>query len=131
MIAVDSSVLLRYLLMDDVEQSAAAASVIDRALAESDPVFVSIPVLCESVWVLTRGYRMRREQIRMAVGALLEQPGFRIEHASEARAALSRYQTSEPGFVDLLISEIAAAEGCSATYTFDRALLRSAGFQRP
>ena len=59
MIAVDTNVLLRYLLADDAEQSVRAKALI----AGHAPVLVTDVVLVESVWTL-RGprYKMNKSE---------------------------------------------------------------------
>ena len=50
MIALDTNVLVRYLVEDDARQAAAAASFIARSIAEGEGLFVSDIVVCETVW---------------------------------------------------------------------------------
>jgi predicted nucleic-acid-binding protein len=62
-IALDTNVLVRFLVEDDAKQSAAAAAVVERAVAADEPLFVSDLVLCETVWVLSGSYRVPRAEI--------------------------------------------------------------------
>jgi predicted nucleic-acid-binding protein len=52
-ITADTNVLIRAAVQDDVHQAREAAKV----MQEADLVAVPIPVLCEFVWVLRRGYK--------------------------------------------------------------------------
>jgi predicted nucleic-acid-binding protein len=52
-ITADTNVLVRAAVQDDAHQARRAAKV----LQEADLVAVPIPVLCEFVWVLRRGYK--------------------------------------------------------------------------
>ncbi len=52
-ITADTNVLVRAAVQDDLHQARRAAKV----LQEVDLVAVPIPVLCEFVWVLRRGYK--------------------------------------------------------------------------
>ena len=52
-ITVDTNVLVRAAVMDDPAQSAVAI----QTLLEAEVVVVTIPSLCEFVWVLMRGYK--------------------------------------------------------------------------
>jgi predicted nucleic-acid-binding protein len=67
-ITADTNVLLRAALMDHATQSAVAA----QALLEAEAVAVTLPCLCEFVWVLTRGYRRSTEEVAAAVRSLIE-----------------------------------------------------------
>lgn len=131
MIALDTNVLVRFLVQDDEEQASAASHVIEAAIAENESVFICLPVLCELLWLLERVYRFPQKQIATVAAALIEDTAFLIERGSELAAALKRYHSSEPGLVDLLIGEISRAEGCRATFTFDQKLLRLSGFRTP
>ncbi len=51
-IAADANVLVRAIVIDDLKQSRAAQQELERA----ESVAVPIAALCETVWVLSRGY---------------------------------------------------------------------------
>ena len=65
-ITADTNVLLRAALEDDRTQSASAQALLARA----DTIAVPVPVLCEFVWVLRRGYRFGAGDIADAVEAV-------------------------------------------------------------
>jgi predicted nucleic-acid-binding protein len=52
-VTADTNVLIRAAVQDDLHQARRAAKI----LAEADLVAVPVPVLCEFVWVLRRGYK--------------------------------------------------------------------------
>lgn len=62
MIGIDTNVLVRYLAQDDAAQSPAATRIVE-GLTPERPGFVSLVAVVETVWVLTRAYGMRREDI--------------------------------------------------------------------
>ena len=66
MIALDTNVLVRFLVQDDPEQARLATEVIDR-LSDAAQGFVSREVLVELVWVLERAYRIGRVEIAGAM----------------------------------------------------------------
>ena len=59
--------LLRALTEDDATQSVAAQGV----LADAEAVALTIPALCELVWVLSQGYKIPKAQIADAIRRLL------------------------------------------------------------
>jgi hypothetical protein len=63
----DTAVLVRVAVMDDPVQSALAVD----ALLEAEPVAVTLPSLCEFVWVLTRGYNKSAIEIAEAIRKLM------------------------------------------------------------
>ena len=66
--AVDTNVLLRAVVEDDRKQAAAAA----KFLRTAELVAVSLPCLCELVWVLRSVYDFGREEIVDAIESLLD-----------------------------------------------------------
>lgn len=66
-IAADTNVLVRALMGDDPHQAALA----EAALAQAELVAVPLPVLCELVWVLSRGYRVPADEIATALRGLV------------------------------------------------------------
>ncbi len=66
-ITADTNVLLRAAVMDDLAQGARAAGV----LLEAQAVAVTLPSLCEFVWVPTRGYKRNAAQVAAAVRKLI------------------------------------------------------------
>lgn len=66
-ITADANVLVRALTGDDPRQSPLAQA----ALAEAEAVALPIPVLCELVWVLRRGYGIATPEIADAIRRLI------------------------------------------------------------
>ncbi len=67
-ISVDTNVLARAVLQDDAAQARAAAKVLEKASL----IAVSLPCLCEFVWILLRGAQLPKENVVIAVRALLD-----------------------------------------------------------
>jgi len=66
-ITADTNVLVRAAVQDDLHQAKRAAKI----LQEADLVAVPIPVLCELVWVLRRGYKKSLSDISRAIHRLM------------------------------------------------------------
>jgi len=66
-VTADTNVLIRAAVQDDLHQARRAAKI----LAEADLVAVPVPVLCEFVWVLRRGYRKSATDVSDAIRRLL------------------------------------------------------------
>ncbi|MFM0717636.1 type II toxin-antitoxin system VapC family toxin [Paraburkholderia strydomiana] len=67
-IAVDTNVLLRAVVADDMEQAEKAVELFNTA----DMVVVSLQTLCEMVWVLRSAYEVSRDDIAFAIHTLLD-----------------------------------------------------------
>ena len=137
MIAVDTSVLLRYLLHDEEAQAARADSVFDAA----ESVLITDVVLAETVWTLSgRKYRLSKAELVTVLERLFSEPNIRFEDARVVWRALKAYRSATPaggaglakgaGFADALIvfKALQAAsdsgEALNAVYTFDTAMQR-------
>jgi predicted nucleic-acid-binding protein len=66
-ITVDTNVLVRAVVRDDMKQATAAT----RLLKNAEIIAVALPCLCEFVWVLRRVYSLGQKDIHAALQALL------------------------------------------------------------
>ena len=76
MSTLDTNVLVRYLVCDDVEQAHAARSLLER-LSSKRPGFICREIAIELVWVLERAYRFSRDQIATVLEELVSTEGSR------------------------------------------------------
>lgn len=67
-ISVDTNVLVRAVLQDDPHQGGAAG----KLLREASLIAVSLPCLCELVWILRRGARLSKQQVAVTIRDLLD-----------------------------------------------------------
>lgn len=129
MIGLDSSVLIRFLTQDDPDQARSATKVVDAAAAREEPLYVAIPVLCETVWVLHRRYKVTREDVAEILELLLISEVFELEQDTLVRESLKLFRSGRAGFTDYLIGALGRERGCDAVYTFDRGLRLAPGFR--
>ncbi|WP_273755770.1 MULTISPECIES: type II toxin-antitoxin system VapC family toxin [unclassified Bartonella] len=66
-IAVDTNVLVRAVLQDDKKQGEAASKI----LREASLIAISLPCLCELVWILRSGAKLSKEDIAEMLRDLL------------------------------------------------------------
>lgn len=66
-VSVDTNILVRAVLQDDADQGRAAS----RILKEASLIAVSLPCLCELVWVLRRGAKLSKEDVALSIRDLL------------------------------------------------------------
>ena len=131
MIAIDTNVLVRFLVEDDPEQSRRAAELFRRSVEQDLVIFVPDVVLVETVWVLERSYHMRRNEILPALRRLLAAREVSFASSDRLDRALRDWERGRGGFADYVIREQAREAGCSVVATFDRALLGEPGFAAP
>ena len=126
MIAVDTNVLVRYLVRDDAAQAEAARLILE-GVSTDRPCFICREVALEVVWVLERAYRFTREQIADVIVELSATEGIVIEEMEEVTRSAIRYRQSNADFSDLMILAAAQRAGAEPLYTFDRRLARVEG----
>lgn len=131
MIALDTHVLVRFLVADDATQHRRVVALFRRGIAQREAFFVGDVVLAELTWVLRASYRFERSQIAEVLRALLEAEHLVFESSDRLRRALNRYQGSAAGFADCLIDERGRELGCTSLTTFDRALIGQPGVVEP
>ncbi|MCL2459654.1 MAG: type II toxin-antitoxin system VapC family toxin [Desulfobulbus sp.] len=66
-ISVDTNVLARAVLQDDAKQGRTAS----KLLKEASLIAVSLPCLCELVWILRRGAKLSKEDVAVTLRDLL------------------------------------------------------------
>jgi len=118
-ISLDTNILVRYLVNDDVDQSAAARGLASTLTAE-EPAFVCREVLVELVWVLDRSYGFSRDAISAALLDMLSREGIVLETSDDVARAVLGYRRGDADFSDLMIAAASRREGALPLYTFDQ-----------
>ena len=127
MIALDTNILVRYLVEDDVKQAALAEQLIDSLDAYERRGFIALVVLVELVWVLESRFNFDRADVRTIVQELLDSKDLLIESSDLVRHALRACVSKRVDFADCLIERIAHYNGATVTYTFDQGASKHAG----
>lgn len=118
MIAIDTNVLLRIFVTDDLAQCAAA-----EELIANNKCFVSISVLQEIVWVLSKSYRFSNEDIAKVVGEIIDTENLEVQNSLGVARALLWFRAGLD-FADAL--HLLSAGECIALHTFDKKFVKSA-----
>ena len=120
MIGLDTNVLVRYIVRDDQRQAEAATRLIELRCTPDDPGLINRIVLCELVWVLSRGYGYDRQLVARVVRRILSVQEFRVDGAESAWRAISLFEQGKADFADYLIGLSNHDEKAEVTFTFDR-----------
>lgn len=118
MIALDTNVVVRFLVNDEPAQARRA-----RTLIESNAVFVPVTVLLETEWVLRGGYRLPRAEVVRLLRALLGLPELATEDPSRVARALEWHEAGID-FADAL--HLSGGAGAERFATFDEKLVKAA-----
>ncbi len=129
MIGLDTNVLIRLLKADDPEQTPRVVEFLKQARADKELLLVSVPAICELVWVLRSVFGESRAETMDAIEKLLIVEEFVIDEEDAVRRAVHLTRSGPGGFTDYLIGELNRAKDCRFTVTFDRKLAKSPAFQ--
>lgn len=144
MIAIDTNVLLRYLLFDDEIQATKASKIINGDAL----VLVTDVVLVETIWVLKgKRYKLDKENLIEVINALLEEKNIVFEDNQTVWRALIDFSTAKAikisgkkkiaDFPDALIFNKAqyvankSYDHLDSFYSFDQAATMINGVTKP
>jgi len=129
MTGLDTNVLVRYLVRDDLAQSRTATEFIEQRLTTRNPGFISAVVIAETACVLEAVYGFRHSEIAAAIERILQVTSFVVQHEPEVFLATTVVEQGGGSFADAFIGAINRRVGCSRTVTFDRKASRLPDFE--
>jgi predicted nucleic-acid-binding protein len=110
----DTNVLVRAIVGDDERQ----ARIAQTALAKADVVALTLPALCELVWVMSRGYRFQASDIGEAIRRLINGENV-VVNRNAVEAGLSVLDAGGD-FADGVIANEGRWLGAELFISFDR-----------
>jgi len=128
--ALDTNVLVRFLVRDDTRQADIVYRVFKEAEESKDVLFVPLLVVLEVFWVLESVYEIPRIDILDAIHELLLMPILKFEAQSAISNAISQARKTRMDLSDLLIAHSARSSGCEYVLTFDRRASNSELFEK-
>ncbi|HEY4081584.1 MAG TPA: type II toxin-antitoxin system VapC family toxin [Burkholderiaceae bacterium] len=119
-IAVDTNVLVRFLVKDDAAQFKAAKAFVDRAAESGEPLLILLCALMETEWVLRSRYKLDKASIASAFAQLLESRGLEFEHEPTVEEAMYLWtHHASADFADCLLLARSVQMGRNRFLTFD------------
>ena len=128
MTGLDTNVIVRYIVQDDVAQASKATALIE-SLSEESPGFLSMIAVVELVWVIQGCYAASKDETVAILDRLLRLKTLRLENAEVVTRALRVYAGSNADFADCLIERSGSHAHCMHTMTFDGKAAKTAGMQ--
>ncbi|MEO5660510.1 MAG: VapC toxin family PIN domain ribonuclease [Polaromonas sp.] len=120
---------VRCMSQDEPKQAALATRLIEVELSAAEPGFISLVVVAELCWIRKSLYSA--SELLATVEDLLNTPRFHLDRRDMLAATLQYMKAGEGAktglVVQALIAQLAAAQGCSRTVSFDKVAVRSAG----
>jgi predicted nucleic-acid-binding protein len=123
-VTVDTNILIRAVVQDDARQAKAASTL----LREATTIAITLPVLCEFVWVLRSVYGFAAAELAAAIRSLLAASNVQVNRTS-AEAGLAILEAGGD-FADGVIAHEGKWLGGDVYASFDKkavALLSAQG----
>ena len=127
--ALDTNVLVRYIVQDDAAQLAAAKRLISRCVAEGSTLFVPVTVVLELEWVLRSGFAFGKDDVLMTLSSLLSAAELSFESERALEVALQLFRKGSADFADCLHVSLATQAGEQPLWTFDKGAAKVSGAQ--
>ncbi len=118
--ALDTNVIVRFLVQDDGKQAEIVYRHFKRAESTNETFFVPLLVVLETIRVLESVYEIPREEIRASLQDLLLVPVLKFEAQSALQSTLSSARRNKIDLADLLIAHSAKYSNCEGVLTFDQ-----------
>lgn len=120
MTALDTNIIVRFLVRDDEKQAQIVYTMLKRAETNRETLFVPLLVVLEIIWVLESAYDKSRDEILDSLDTLRMVPILKFEGSEVIQNLLTEGRRSKVDLSDLLISLTAQSSGCSDGITFDK-----------
>ena len=127
--ALDTNVLVRYIVQDDAAQLAAAKRLISRCVADGSTLFVPVTVVLELEWVLRSGFAFGKDDVLVTLSSLLSAAELSFESERALEVALQLFRKGSADFADCLHVALAAQAGEQPRGTFDKGAAKVSGAQ--
>ncbi len=118
--ALDTNVLVRFLVRDDKRQAETVYKIFKQAESDKEVLFVPLLVVLEIVWVLESVYNIPRQEILDSINELILMPILEFEAQSAILSFISSSRETKMDLSDLLIAHSARFSGCQCVLTFDK-----------
>ncbi|WP_085315001.1 PIN domain-containing protein [Derxia lacustris] len=125
--ALDTNVLVRFLVQDDAAQLAAAQRLINRCVQADEPLFVPVTVTLELEWVLRSNFKRPKVGVLSVLSDLLSTRELTFESEGAIEVALRSYADGTADFSDCVHTALAIQAGYAPLWTFDKAAAKVEG----
>jgi len=125
--ALDTNVLVRYIVQDDARQLAAAKRLIGRILGDGLTLFVPVTVVLELEWVLRSSFGFAKDDVLLTLSSLFSAAELTLESERALEVALHLFRDGSADFADCLHVGLATQAGEQPLWTFDKGAAKVSG----
>lgn len=127
--ALDTNVLIRFLVNDDRKQSGFVRQLLSDAEKSDGTYLVTLPVVLEVIWVLRSVYELENAHILNAIDQLSLMPVLIFDRADCVQELVRQGTKSGLELDDLLIGVCGRLTGAGTTLTFDQKAAQEPWFE--
>ena len=127
MAALDTNILVCFLVEDDATQLAAARKLIIGCVNAGETLYVPVTVSLELEWVLRSSFGLRKEAVVDTLSQLLSSFELTFESEGALEVALTLYGQGGADYSDCLHVALAHVAGEQPMWTFDNAAAKLDG----
>jgi predicted nucleic-acid-binding protein len=125
--ALDTNILVRYIVRDNTSQLTAAQRLIRKCVSEQQTLFVPVTVTLELEWVLRSNFGYGKDETIRALSELFSAAEMSFESDRALEVALDLYRRTVADFADCLHIALAAQAGEEPLWTFDKTAAKVIG----
>ena len=127
--ALDTNILVRYVVRDDDGQLAAARRLIRRCVDQGQTLFVPVTVALELEWVLRANFGYPKNDTMDVLSSLLSAAELTFQSERALEVALHLYREGSADFADCVHIALAAQAQQLPMWTFDKRAGQISGAQ--
>ncbi|MFO7937650.1 MAG: type II toxin-antitoxin system VapC family toxin [Kiritimatiellia bacterium] len=120
MTALDTNVIVRFLVRDDEKQALCVYERFKLAEKNREQLFIPLAVTLETLWVLESAYELSREEMLDSLEALRQMPIIEFESDYVLENLFLTGKNTRQDLADILIGYASESSGCKSVLTFDK-----------
>jgi predicted nucleic-acid-binding protein len=120
MIAIDTNILVRFLVKDDAKQADKVYNLFKDTEKQHEELYIPILVILEVIWVLESVYEIKRSDLLDTLSQLTLMPILCFENLSAIQSFILNAKNSNFDLSDLLIGYSTKLKSCEKVMTFDK-----------
>jgi predicted nucleic-acid-binding protein len=127
---LDTSILIRYFTQDDPRKANRCEQLFRHAESGRTTLYLTHLAVAETVWVLSKAYRMPKAALTEGIRRLLNTPNVVCEKAPLILVALDLFEIHDISFIDAYHAVILPAQGITTLYSYDTDFDQIPAFKR-
>lgn len=116
---VDSNIIIRFITKDDSKKAEICRRLIEQEL-DSENLLLSDMAMAEIIWVLESVYKLKKDEIKEKIEAILNSKGLNFQNKILLSEAIIIYSTYNIDFIDAYQSVLMQQNDIDTVYSYDK-----------